>query len=1233
MTGKKNTGSSSRTPQAQAIASDVPPNWFMMYLQQQQESKQQLEEETRRREEENRKQQMDQFQQMINAFSNVNSTDNNQTNRPSTSTIKAPNTPRPNLLDVDCTYSKFRAWRNAYNDYYMLQRMDTQTLQVQKADFRCCLTEAMKLHIKCAIEISDHNELSIEEILDQIQEYLRQKRNVALDRVAFDERKQETGETFDEFYVSIRKLSEEADLCDNCVEQRLTTKIMSSLKNTHVRQKLLAITPFPDLKTVVNICRSEESAYKDSNALNSKICIERVSQYKSDKKKWNQNSTVKNNENKSSNSMCKRCGLYHNNNSKCPAYNSTCLYCSKVGHWTKVCMKKKFNQSKKSNNNKQENEKSIKGLIVADIQSGSNTPKIILNCSPANEEGNLIKVKATPDTGADISVCGTNLLINMGLQVNKKRKPMNSTVKAANGTIIKTKGIIRIKMQLEDNIIYEDVVVCDNQEELLLSWKTCKKLHLIPQDFPNPIKKTEVISSIINEHGLKEDINKIMEDFNDVFADGESLQNMKGDPMKIHLDEKAECYSMKAPRNIPYGWRDEVKQQLDDMVKKNIIRPLGDEPTNWCSPMVVVGKPNGNGVRICVDLTKLNKYVKRPNYPLTSPKEAVSSILPGSKYFSIFDATHGYWQLALEEKSQLLTTFMTPYGRYAFLRAPMGLSCTGDEYCRRGDQAFQGIKNLQKVVDDIILYDDNLETHLQNVKKFLQRCRENQITLNPRKCKVAQESVQFAGYIINSEGISADPNKVKTISNFPVPKNITDLRSFMGLVNQIGYFSPNISKSATPLRSLMSDKNIFKWSNEHNEAFNRVKEALCEPPILNHYDPNKPTMVQTDASRLNGLGYALLQKHEDNWRLIQCGSRFISDTESRYATIELEMLAIVYALRKCSLYLKGLKEFQVITDHKPLLTILNKKGIDEIENPRIQRYKESLQSYNFKTEWRQGKLHSIPDALSRAPVDNHDDEDKQNEEHTENTINMITSTIINQLSTEEYPFQDQVIKDIREQALQDEEYTKLYKTIQQGFPETKLKASGIAQSYWSARHQLSTDNGLVLVGKRILIPKACRKDVLKRLHLSHQGIERTKQRARQTVFWPCINSDITNLISSCEKCQEIRSSQPNEPMFTEITPTRIFEETSTDLFSYAGKEYLVYSDRFSGWPTIFQFNQGETKTKQIIYALRKCFADLGVPIRLRTDGGPQFTSRDFKKFMATYGINHQLSTPYYPKGN
>ena len=205
------------------------------------------------------------------------------------------------------------------------------------------------------------------------------------------------------------------------------------------------------------------------------------------------------------------------------------------------------------------------------------------------------------------------------------------------------------------------------------------------------------------------------------------------------------------------------------------------------------------------------------------------------------------------------------------------------------------------------MYDDNLESHMKNVREFLLTCRENQITLNPTKCQIGKASVNYAGYVVSDAGVGADPNKVKAIGNFPVPKNITDLRSFMGLVNQLGCFSSHISKAANPLRGLMSEKNLFLWTKEHDESFNDVKQALCKPPILTNYDPMKPIVVQTDASRLNGIGYAMLQQHEDEtWRLVQCGSRFLTNTESRYATIEMELLGIVYALKKCSLYLLSL---------------------------------------------------------------------------------------------------------------------------------------------------------------------------------------------------------------------------------------------------------------------------------------------------------------------------------------
>ena len=191
--------------------------------------------------------------------------------------------------------------------------------------------------------------------------------------------------------------------------------------------------------------------------------------------------------------------------------------------------------------------------------------------------------------------------------------------------------------------------------------------------------------------------------------------------------------------------------------------------------------------------------------------------------------------------------------------------------------------------------------------------------------------------------------RFRPIQEFLIPTNITELRSFMGLVNQLGDFTDQISFAALPLRDLMKHRSPFVWMPCHGGAFTAVKMALVSPPSLAQYDPSLPTVLHTDASRRKGLGFALLQQHGEQWRLVQCGSQFLKDSETCYAIVELELLAVVSAVQKCRLYLLGLSSFNVVTDHQPLIPVLNHYTLDMVEYPRFQRLKAKLSMYTFNT--------------------------------------------------------------------------------------------------------------------------------------------------------------------------------------------------------------------------------------------------------------------------------------------
>lgn len=325
-------------------------------------------------------------------------------------------------------------------------------------------------------------------------------------------------------------------------------------------------------------------------------------------------------------------------------------------------------------------------------------------------------------------------------------------------------------------------------------------------------------------------------------------------------------------------------------------------------------------------------------------------------------------ELKIAEEDQDLTCFITPWGRYKFKRAPIGLVSSGDEYNRRGDQALGDILQTIKIVEDALVYDKSYKEHLTHVIKVVQRCKDFGITLNEEKIQFAKRKAEFCGYTMSNEGYTVDSRKIKAIADFPSPQCITDLRSFLGLTNQLGQFSSDISAAAQPVRDLLRPGNTWHWTSQHDEAFAKVKETLISPPILAHYDPALPTMLQTDASRLHGFGFVLLQRHNEVWRLVQCGSRFVTNTESRYAMIELELGAVVWGMRKCHVYLVGLPHFDLVIDHKPLVPLLNSKLLYEIDNPRLQMMMEKLTSFTFTASWQKGSLHYVYDALSRSPI-------------------------------------------------------------------------------------------------------------------------------------------------------------------------------------------------------------------------------------------------------------------------
>ena len=309
---------------------------------------------------------------------------------------------------------------------------------------------------------------------------------------------------------------------------------------------------------------------------------------------------------------------------------------------------------------------------------------------------------------------------------------------------------------------------------------------------------------------------------------------------------------------------------------------------------------------------------------------------------------------------------------------------------------------------------------------------------------------------------------------------------------------------------------------------------------------------------------------------------------------------------------------------------MNNYTLDAIENPRLQRLKEKIAGFIFDAKWIKGKTHCIPDALSRNPVKNPTEEDKVLEEDMMFNIRNITLAAASIISPDGKI--DPSIQEILRAAKGDKQYQALRQYLMNNDKRKPLQITDDILPYKRFLDALTCDDEIVLYGSRLVIPTSLRRKTLERLHASHSGTEATKRRARQSVWWPSLNNDVKTTTEACEMCQTYQPSQQQEPLLKDTQPEWPFEVVSADLFSVAGKSFIVYADRLSGWASVAKLGN-DTTTGAVTAKMKQLFQRTGVPRRLRTDGGPQFASAEFNDFCSKWQIDHEFSSPHHPQAN
>ncbi|UYV66998.1 hypothetical protein LAZ67_4003622, partial [Cordylochernes scorpioides] len=693
----------------------------------------------------------------------------------------------------------------------------------------------------------------------------------------------------------------------------------------------------------------------------------------------------------------------------------------------------------------------------------------------------------------------------------------------------------------------------------------------------------------------KEDLMGLLLSFKGVFLPTMKNANKVQNRVKHRIHTGDHHPIKQRPYRVSKREREIMQKEVDTMLERKVIQP-SESP--WSAPVVLVKKKDGTW-RFCVDFRRLNHITKKDVYPLPRIDDVLDH-LSSARYYSTMDLKTGYWQVEVDERDREKTAFVTPDGLYEFMVIPFGLCNAPATFERMMDNVLMGLKwNICLCyLDDIVVYSDTFEEHLERLSKVLSCLQQAGLTINQDKCLFGSTRIKILGHVVDKDGIQPDSEKVEAIKKFPVPKSVCDIQSYLGLCSYYRRFIKNFSKIAAPLQILLKKDQKFIWTQEQKDSFESLKKALMQKPVLGHFKESAITKLHTDASSY-GLGAVLVQIQENQENPIAYASRTLSKAEKNYSTTERECLAVIWAIGKFRPYLYG-RPFEVVSDHHSLCWLAGLKD----PSGRLARWALKLQDFDATITYKSGVKHKDADCLSRYPLPE--------------------SPALTSLTL------------VREQQNLDPDITKISNALNQG----------------EGAERFEMKNGLLYkrnfdpLGRRLLlvIPKCMRPDILKEFHdvptAGHLGFARTYDRIRKRYFWPGLYNSVRRYVAHCKECQRRKGENklPAGKLIPIKPPSFPFQKIGMDLLgrfplSDKGNRWIIVCTDYLTKYAIAKALPSGTAAEIATFILEEVILKHGAPREIITDRGRAFMSQMVKEVTSRCKISHLFTTAYHPQTN